>query len=405
MTAFPAAELRARFPILTRIVNGRPLVYLDNAATTQKPDAVIASLVAYYSECNANVHRAAHALADEATQRFEAARANLADWINAASVDEIVWTRGTTESINLIANGLRDQLNPGDEILTTVVEHHSNFVPWQMLAQQTGATLRVLPVHADGDLDLRSLDDLLTARTRVFACGHVSNALGTVHPIAALVARARSLGAITVIDGAQAMPHQRVDVQAMGCDFYAFSGHKMFGPTGIGVLYGRRERLEALRPTQYGGEMIRRVTIARTTLNDLPYRLEAGTPNIAAAIGLGAAVDFLRALDLGALAKHEQDLRLRAEALLRQIDGVQVVGAARHKTAVVSFTMTGGHPHDVATLLDQQGVAVRAGHHCAMPLMEALNLPGTVRASFALYNTDADVDALVAAVHKARGML
>ena len=405
MNAFSAAEVRKRFPILSRIVNGRPLTYLDNAATTQKPDVVIASLVAYYTECNSNVHRAAHTLADEATQRFEAARANVKQWINAAANEEIIWTRGATEAINIVANGLRDRLGPGDEILTTIVEHHSNFVPWQMLAQHTGATLRVVPVNAIGELDLVVLDQLLSSRTRIFAFGHVSNALGTVHPIAELISRAKTWGAITLVDGAQAMAHQRVDVQALGCDFYAFSGHKMYGPTGIGVLYGRREVLESLTPSQFGGEMISRVTTAKTTFNELPYRFEAGTPNIADAIGLSAAIDFLASLEASAIATHEDALRLRTEAMLRQIEGVQIIGEARHKAPVVSFTMRGGHPHDVATLLDQQGVAVRAGHHCAMPLMEALGLPGTVRASFALYNTEEDVDALVAAVHKVRGML
>ena len=405
MNAFSAAEVRKRFPILSRMVNGRPLTYLDNAATTQKPDAVIASLVAYYTECNSNVHRATHTLADEATQRFEAARANVKQWINAAANEEIIWTRGATEAINIVANGLRDRLGPGDEILTTIVEHHSNFVPWQMLAQHTGATLRVVPVNASGELDLVVLDQLLSSRTRIFAFGHVSNALGTVHPIAELISRAKTCGAITLVDGAQAMAHQRVDVQALGCDFYAFSGHKMYGPTGIGVLYGRREVLEGLTPSQFGGEMISRVTTANTTFNELPYRFEAGTPNIADAIGLSAAIDFLASLEASAIATHEDALRLRTEAMLRQIEGVQIIGEARHKAAVVSFTMRGGHPDDVATLLDQQGVAVRAGHHCAMPLMEALGLPGTVRASFALYNTEQDVDALVAAVHKVRGML
>ena len=405
MNAFSATEVRKRFPILSRMVNGRPLTYLDNAATTQKPDAVIASLVAYYTECNSNVHRATHTLADEATQRFEAARANVKQWINAAANEEIIWTRGATEAINIVANGLRDRLGPGDEILTTIVEHHSNFVPWQMLAQHTGATLRVVPINASGELDLVVLDQFLSSRTRIFAFGHVSNALGTVHPIAELISRAKTWGAITLVDGAQAMAHQRVDVQALGCDFYAFSGHKMYGPTGIGVLYGRREVLEGLTPSQFGGEMISRVTTAKTTFNELPYRFEAGTPNIADAIGLSAAIDFLASLEASAIATHEDALRLRTEAMLRQIEGVQIIGEARHKAPVVSFTMRGGHPDDVATLLDQQGVAVRAGHHCAMPLMEALGLPGTVRASFALYNTEEDVDALVAAVHKVRGML
>ena len=405
MTSFPVEALRERFPILTRRVNGSPLVYLDNAATTQKPDCVIASLVAYYSECNANVHRAAHALADEATQRFEAARNRVGDWINAAEPAEIVWTRGATEAINLVSAGLRDRIGPGDEILTTLLEHHSNFVPWQMLAQKTGATLRVLPINAVGELELDNLDELLNTRTRVLACGHVSNALGTINPLHILLSRARALGAITLIDGAQAMAHQRVDVQALGCDFYAFSAHKMYGPTGIGVLYGRRAALEALAPVQFGGEMISRVTLTETTFNELPYRFEAGTPNIADAIGLGAAIDFLATLDQGELAEHENALRLSAESLLRQIDGVTIVGEARAKAPVVSFSMRGAHPHDVATLLDQQGIAVRAGHHCAMPLMDALGLPGTVRASFALYNTQADVNAFIAAVHKARSML
>ena len=404
--ALDVASLRAQFPILARQLNGKPLAYLDNAATTQKPRCVLDAIVRFYEECNANVHRAAHGLATEATDRFEGARAKVASWINAASPEQVIWTRGTTEAINLVAAGLDARLAPGDEILVSMLEHHSNFVPWQQLALRTGAVLRLIPLTPAGELDATDLHALLGPRTRVLALAHVSNALGTHNDVAPWLARARELGCITLLDGAQAMAHLRVDVQALGCDFYAFSGHKMYAPTGIGALYGRREALLALPPWQFGGEMISDVRVEGSTWNDLPYRFEAGTPHMEGAIGLGAAIDFLATLDHDAVHAHEQRLRLRTEAGLRQMPGIRIVGEAARKSAVVSFVVDGTHPHDVGTLLDAQGVAVRTGHHCTMPLMRSLGLPGgTVRASFALYNDDADVDRLLLAVDKALTML
>ncbi len=404
--SFDVAARRAEFPLLQRKLNGKPLTYLDNAATTQKPDAVIAAIVAYYKECNANVHRAAHGIATEATDRFEAARSKVAHWINAASPDEIIWTRGATDSINMVASGLHERVQPGDEILVSLLEHHSNFVPWQQLARRTGARLVVIPVLASGDLDVSALTTLLNGRTRVLALSHVSNALGTHNDVQPWLQRAKQLGCVTLLDGAQAMAHLRVDVQALGCDFYAFSGHKMYAPTGIGALYGRRDALLALQPSQFGGEMISEVRVEQSTWNDLPYRFEAGTPHIEGAIGVGAAIDYLAALDWSAVAAHEQALRMAAEAGLRQMPGVRIIGEARHKAAVVSFTVDGAHSHDVGTLLDAQGIAVRTGHHCTMPLMHSLGLTGgTVRASFALYNDQQDVDRFLTGLRKARSLL
>ena len=404
--SFDVDAQRAQFPLLQRLLNGKPLSYLHNAATTQKPNAVVAAIVAYYTQCNANVHRAAHGVATEATDRFEAARAKVAHWINAASPDEIIWTRGATDSINMVASGLHERLQAGDEILVSLLEHHSNFVPWQQLAIRTGARLVVIPVLPSGDLDASALTTLLNARTRILALSHVSNALGTHNDVAPWLQRARGLGCVTLLDGAQAMAHLRVDVRSFGCDFYVFSGHKMYGPTGIGVLYGRRDALLSLQPTQFGGEMISNVGIEQSTWNDLPYRFEAGTPHIEGAIGLGAAIDYLAALDWAAVTAHEQALRLSAEAGLRQLPGVRLVGEATRKVAVVSFTVDGAHSHDVGTLLDAQGIAVRTGHHCTMPLMHSLGLAGgTVRASFALYNDQQDVDRFLTGMHKALSLL
>ena len=393
---------RRDFPLLAK----RDVVYLDSAATTQKPSDVLAALKAYYETHNANVHRAAHQLSDEATRAFEAARQTVARRINAPSADEVVWTRGTTEGINLVAAAYAPTvLAPGDRVLISEMEHHSNIVPWQLACQQAGASLAAAKVTPTGELDMDDFDAKLDERTKIVALGHVSNALGTVNDISTVVAKAKAVGAATVIDGAQAVAHLDIDVQGLGCDFYAFSGHKMYGPTGIGALFGRRELLEAMPPWQTGGEMIERVRIEETTYAALPFKFEAGTPNIAGAIGLAAAVDYLDALDDGSLHAHEADLLDYASASLRQVEGLETVGTAPCKGPVVSFLLDGAHPHDVGALLDQQGVAVRTGHHCAMPLMEALGIPGTVRASFGLYNTRADVDALTRAVHKARSML
>ncbi len=398
------ARLRADFPL----IQGRDdVVYLDNAATTQKPRAVLDAVRAYYETTNANVHRGVHQLSDAATDAFEGARARVARRINAAAPSEIVWTRGTTEAINLVARSYGGSvLRPGDRVLVTELEHHSNIVPWQMACERAGATLAAAAVTPEGALDLDDFEAQLgRGDVRIAAFGHVSNALGTVHPVADLVALARAAGATTLVDGAQAMAHYPVDVRALDCDFYAFSGHKMYAPTGIGVLYGREALLEAMPPWQGGGEMIEEVTIEATTYAGLPFRFEAGTPNIAGAIGLAAAIDYLEALDPRAVGGHEGELLHRATAGLQQVEGVRIVGTAPDKGPLVSFLMDGAHPHDLGTLLDRQGIAVRTGHHCAMPLMQRLGIPGTVRASFALYNSTADVERLVAGVQKARSFL
>ena len=396
-----AAAWRTDFPLLDEDV-----VYLDNAATTQKPRQVLQAVGDYYRHRNANVHRAAHRLSDDATRAFEAARQTVARRVHARTAKEVIWTRGTTEAINLVAASYAPLvLGEGDEVLITCMEHHSNIVPWQLACARFGARLRAVAVLPNGELDLDDFDAKLGAHTKIVAFGHVSNALGTVNDVAALVARAKAAGAVTVVDGAQAMPHLDVDVQALDCDFYAFSGHKMYAPTGIGALVGREELLQAMPPWQTGGEMIDHVRIEATTYAQLPFKFEAGTPNIAGAIGLAAAIDYLEALDFAAVRAHEADLLAYATASLNQIDGLRVVGTAARKGPVLSFLAEGAHPHDVGALLDQQGVAVRAGHHCAMPLMERLGVAGTVRASFGLYNSRADVDALVAAVRKALSLL
>ena len=398
-----AVRWRADFPLLGA---AGEVVYLDNAATTQKPEAVLRAVRAYYQQRNANVHRAAHRLSDEATRAFEAARETVAKRVNARAAKEVIWTRGTTEAINLVAASYAPLvLGEDDEVLITCMEHHSNIVPWQIACSRFGAKLRAVAVRESGELDLADFEAKLGPRTKIVAFVHVSNALGTVNDVAALVARAKAVGACTVVDGAQAMAHFAVDVQALGCDFYAFSGHKMYAPTGIGALVGREELLQAMPPWQTGGEMIEHVRIEATTYAPLPFKFEAGTPNIAGAIGLAAAVDYLARVDFAAATAHEADLLAYATASLSQIEGLRVVGTAPRKGPVLSFLMEGAHPHDIGALLDQQGVAVRTGHHCAMPLMERLGIPGTVRASFGLYNSRADVDALTAAIHKARSLL
>ena len=406
MSGFDAAVLRAQFPLLAQSVHGKPLVYLDNAATTQKPQAVLDAIDTYYREYNSNVHRGAHALADRATGTFEAARDTVARFLNARESAEVIWTRGTTESINLVASSWgRVNLRPGDEVIVSSLEHHANIVPWQLACEATGARLRVIPMNDAGELDIAAFRAMLGERTKLVACVHVSNALGTVNPVAAITAAAKAAGATVLLDGAQAVSHFPVDVQALGCDFYAFSGHKLFGPTGTGVLWGRRELLEAMPPWQAGGEMIETVSFERSTWNQLPYKFEAGTPHIAGVIGLGAAVDWLQAQDRGALAAHEAGLLVAATERLAALPGLRLVGTARDKVSVLSFLLDGAHPHDVGLLLDQQGVAVRTGHHCTMPLMQRLGVPGTVRASFSIYNTLDDVERLVAALEKARRML
>lgn len=403
---FDAERVRADFPILHQEVNGHPLVYLDNAATTQKPRAVIQALVDYYEQDNSNVHRGAHALADRATQKFEAARVKVAEFINAPEARQVIWTRGTTESINLVAATWgRANLQAGDRVLVSAMEHHSNIVPWQLVAAEKGATVEPIPVTSEGTLDLAALESMLDERVKLVACGHVSNALGTVNPVADVVRLAHSAGALVLIDGAQAVSHWPVDVQALDCDFYTFSAHKLFGPTGLGVLYGKRELLEAMPPYQGGGEMIETVSFAGTTFNQLPYKFEAGTPDIAGVIAFGAAIDYLNQLDRAGAAAHEQALLAYAEERAHATPGIRLVGTSAHKTSVMSFLLEGAHPNDVGMLLDQQGVAVRTGNHCAQPIMEQFGIPGTVRASLAFYNTRADIDRLFEALEKVRQFL
>jgi cysteine desulfurase/selenocysteine lyase len=397
---FDVEAVRRDFPILSQQVNGKPLVYLDNGASSQRPEAVLQAMDRYYREMHSNVHRGAHTLGDRATSAFEGAREKVQKFLNAPSSRQIIWTRGTTEAINLVANGLAEKLKPGDEILLSQMEHHANIVPWQMLAERTGAKVVAIQITPEGELDMESFHCLLGERTRILAFNHVSNALGTINPVADMAAKAKAQGVITLIDGAQAVPHFQVDVQALDCDFYVFSAHKLFGPTGIGVLYGKADLLEAMPPWQGGGEMIERVSFTGTTYNTLPYKFEAGTPAVAEAVGLGAAIDYLASLDRGAMEAAENALLLRANELVASVPGMTVVGTAANKVPVMSFTIEGLHPSDIGTLLDQQGIAVRTGHHCAMPLMEFYEIPGTARASFAFYNTLEEVEQLFTALRK-----
>lgn len=401
--AFDPVRLRADFPILATTAHGKPLVYLDNAATSQKPRAVIDRLERYYTTENANVHRGVYDLSERATAEYEKAREKARAFLNAAATREIIFVRGTTEGINLVASSWgRPRLQPGDEVLVSAMEHHSNIVPWQLVCEERGAVLRVIPMNRRGELQLDDYARLLSDRTRIVAVAHVSNSLGTINPVAEIVRLAHARGIPVLVDGAQAAPHLKIDVQELGAEFYTVSGHKMFGPTGIGVLYGKTEWLETMPPYQGGGDMIKSVTFAKTTYADLPARFEAGTPHIAGAIGLGAAIDYLGSLDWAAVAAHERDLLSYATARLRDIPGVQLVGTAAHKASVVSFVVGGVHAHDVGTIVDQEGVAIRTGHHCTQPVMDFFGIPATARASFALYNTRADVDALVAALEKVR---
>jgi cysteine desulfurase/selenocysteine lyase len=397
-------RLRADFPILSRTVRGgRPLVYLDNAATTQKPRQVIDAVSRFYGSENANIHRGLHYLSEHATAAFDAARAKVARFLGAGSPEEIIFTRGTTEAINLVAQSwARSNLRPGDEVLVTAMEHHANLVPWQLVCEQTGSSFRAVPITDRGEIDLDAFDRMLTERTRIFAVGHVSNALGTVNPVRELAARARARGALVLVDGAQSAPHLTIDVTEMGCDFFACSGHKLFGPTGVGVLYGRKSLLDGMPPWQTGGDMVERVTLERTTWAPPPARFEAGTPPIAEVIGLAAAIDYVEAIGPEAIAGWESELLARATELVGAIPGVRLVGTAREKVGVLSFVLEGVHPHDVGTVLDDDGVAVRAGHHCAQPVMQRFGVPATVRASFAFYNTTEEIQALVRGVERAR---
>jgi len=401
--ALDVERVRRDFPILDRTVNGRPLVYLDSGASSQRPIAVLRAVEEYETHSHANIHRGVHALSQAATEAFEGARERVRRFINARSTKEVIFVRGTTEAINLVAQSYaRPRLKAGDEIIVSALEHHANIVPWQMVCEQTGATLKVAPINTRGEFLFEEYLKLLSPRTRIVAVAHVSNALGTILPVKKIVDAAHAQGAVVLVDGAQAVPHSHVDVRALGCDFYAFSGHKIYGPTGIGVLYGREELLQSMPPWQGGGDMILTVSFEKTTYNDLPAKFEAGTPNISGVIGLAAAMDYIESLGLDAIAAHEHHLVELASAELQKIPGVQLVGTAPNKAAIVSFVMDGVHPHDLGTILDHEGVAVRTGHHCAMPLMTFLGLPATVRASFAVYNTEDDVKSLVAALGKAR---
>ncbi len=398
--------VRADFPILHQEVNGHPLVYLDNGATSQKPRAVIDAIGSYYLHDNSNVHRGVHTLAARATESFEQARTRAQTFLNAESSKEIIFVRGTTEAINLVARGCAAPLlNTGDEVLITEMEHHSNIVPWQMICKEQGAQLRVLPIDERGELMLEKFDELAGARTRILALTHVSNALGTINPVAELIARARDKGIVTVIDGAQAAPHMNIDVQALGCDFYAFSGHKVYGPTGIGVLYGRMPLLREMQPYEGGGEMIRKVSFEETLYAEPPHKFEAGTPNIAGAVGLAAALEYVDTLGLDRIARHEQALLEYATRSVKALDGIRLIGTARAKAGILTFIIDGVHAHDVGTIMDHEGVAIRAGHHCAMPVMKKYGVAATTRASFGLYNTLQEVDALVAGLRKVKEIM
>jgi len=398
---FDVTRIREDFPILKEKVHGKPLVYLDNGATSQKPQAVIDALNHYYSAENSNIHRGVHYLSEQATAAYEAARGKVREFLNARADKEIIFVRGTTEAINLVAQSYgRSFLNAGDEIIVSAMEHHSNIVPWQMLCEQVGAKLRVIPINHDGEIVMEEFRRLLGDKSKLVSVTHVSNALGTVVPVKEIVALAHQRGVPVLLDGAQAVPHLKVDVQDLGCDFYAFSGHKMFGPTGVGVLYGRAELLEKMPPYQGGGDMISLVTFEKTHYNVLPYKFEAGTPHIAGGIGLGAAIDYLAALDWHEVAAHEHRLLSYATAALSDIEGLRIIGTAKDKAGVLSFVFDHVHAHDVGTILDQEGVAVRAGHHCAMPVMQRFGVPATTRVSFAFYNTIEEIDVLVGAIRR-----
>jgi cysteine desulfurase/selenocysteine lyase len=402
---FDVEAARRQFPILTRMIHGKPLAYLDNGASAQRAQCVIDAVDDYERRHHANIHRGVHTLSQEATAMYEGARDRVQRFINARSRSEVIFVRGTTEAINLVAQSYaRPTLRAGDEVLITHLEHHANIVPWQMVCEQTGAKLVVAPMDAHGEVHLEAIVSLMSPRTKILACAHVSNALGTILPVRRIVAAAKARGITTLLDGAQAISHMAVDVQELGCDFYAFSGHKMYGPTGVGVLYGREQLLDRMPPWQGGGEMILQVTFAKTTYNALPNKFEAGTPNISGGIGLGAAVDYLSGLDLDAARAHEDALLRHATTTLNKIQGLRIVGTAPNKASLVSFVVEGVHPHDLGTILDEDGIAVRTGHHCAMPVMDFFKVPATARASFAFYNTFDEIDRLALGIERARKM-
>jgi cysteine desulfurase/selenocysteine lyase len=400
---FDAWKIRRDFPILGRKVNGKPLVYLDNAATAQKPQVVIDTLDRFYREANSNVHRGVHFLSQLATEEYEKARVTAQRFLNATEAREIIFVRGTTEGINLVASTFgRSQVKAGDEILISAMEHHSNIVPWQMLCEEKGAVLRVAPINDEGEIRLDEFEKLLTPKTKLVAVVHLSNALGTLNPVGKIIEMAHRRKVPVLLDGAQAAPHLQVDVRDLDCDFYVFSGHKLYGPTGIGVLYGRAALLEAMPPYQGGGEMISSVTFEKTTYNTIPNKFEAGTPHVAGAVGLAAAIDYLAGLDREAVEAYERDLLSYATRALLEIPGLRIIGTAREKAGVISFVLEGIHPHDIGTIVDQEGIAIRTGHHCAQPVMDRFGVPATARASLAFYNTKEDIDALVASLHKVK---
>lgn len=404
--ALDVGAIRRDFPILHQQVNGKPLVYLDNAASSQRPRAVIDAISSYYERDHANVHRGVHTLSQRATDAYEGAREVIRHFINAADTKEVIFVRGTTEAINLVAQSYaRPRLRPGDEILISALEHHANIVPWQLVCEQTGATLKVIPIDTIGQVDYAAFESLIGPRTKLLALAHVSNALGTIIPVDKFIAKAKQLGVPVLLDGAQGVPHSPVDVRALGCDFYCFSSHKMCGPTGIGVLYGRKQLLEQMPPWQGGGDMILTVSFEKTTYNQLPWKFEAGTPHISGAIGLAAAIRYLQQIGMERISAYEQQLLQYAHQRLQQVPGLRLIGTAPHKAAVVSFTLEGVHPHDIGTILDTEGVAIRTGHHCAMPVMDFFKIPATARASMSFYNTFEEIDALVVALDRARSLL
>lgn len=406
LPAFDVAAIRQQFPVLNRMVKGKPLVYLDNAATSQKPQQVIDALVDYYTRCNANIHRGIHTLAEEATAAYEATRDAVQQYINAASREEIIFTRGTTEGINLVTYAWgRKNISAGDEVIISGMEHHSNIVPWQVLCEEKGAVLKVIPVTDEGELDLEAYERLLSDRTKMVSVVHVSNSLGTINPVQHIIDTAHKAGALVVLDGAQSTVHLDIDVQALDCDFFAFSAHKLYGPTGVGVLYGKKQLLEEMNVFQGGGEMIREVTFEKTTYNDLPYKYEAGTPNIADVVAFKAALDFVTETGKAGIRQHEEELLAYATEQLQQLPGLTIIGRAREKASLASFVIDNVHPQDLGILLDNQGIAVRTGHHCTQPLMHRFGIPGTVRASFAMYTTREEIDVLMAGLRKAIKLL
>jgi len=398
-------KIRADFPILSQTVNGKPLVYFDNGATSQKPQVVIDAEVKYYNEINANIHRGVHTLSQLATDAYEISRGKVKDHINAKHAHEVLFTSGTTHGINLVSNGFASILKSGDEVVVSSLEHHSNIVPWQMLCEKTGATLRVIPIDENGELIISEFDKLLSEKTKIVTLNHISNALGVINPIKYIIEKAHAVGAAVLIDGAQAVPHLKPDVQELDCDFYAFSGHKMCGPTGTGILYGKEEWLNKLPPYQGGGEMIKEVTFEKTTYADLPHKFEAGTPNIAGGIVLGTAIDYLNSVGFENIQAYEHELLEHATKRLSEIEGIRIYGNTKNKASVVSFNVDGIHPYDVGSIIDKLGIAVRTGHHCAQPIMSFFCIPGTIRASFSFYNTKEEIDAMVEAVKKAQTML